>query len=104
MEESSTTVKPEQGNANKKKKKWNYLKGLVLLIEIHGMFCVTLSYLLAWQDKMNVVEGVSSTIVTEIIAPILIYGVSKTVENIFEKNKLSGSTPISYLQETDGDI
>ena len=40
------------------------------------------------------VEIVSSTIITEIVAPVIIYGFTKTVENIFQKNELTFSTPV----------
>ena len=36
----------------------------------------------------------SSTIITEIVAPIIVYGFTKTVENIFQKNHLKFSEPI----------
>lgn len=75
-------------------KKPTFLKVLVFLIEIHGIACVTVSYMLAWKDKANVNESLSSTIVTEIIAPLITYAISKTVENIFEHNHLKFSEPI----------
>ena len=53
-----------------------------------------MSYALAWQEHSQVVEGVSSTIITEIVAPIIIYGFTKTIENIFQKNELAFSRPI----------
>lgn len=53
-----------------------------------------MSYALAWMEHTQVVEGVSSTIITEIVAPIVVYGFTKTVENIFEKNRLRFSEPI----------
>lgn len=53
-----------------------------------------MSYILAWMEHTQVVESVSSTIITEIVAPIVVYGFTKTVENIFEKNRLKFSEPI----------
>lgn len=84
----------------KKKKKGIYFKALISVIEVHGLFCVTLSYILAWIERTNVVENLSMTIVSEIIAPLIIYGITKTVENIFEKNQLSFSTPIASVDKT----
>lgn len=78
----------------KSMKKPTYLKGLVFLIELHGITCVTISYVLAWQDKVSTNETLSSTIVTEIVAPLITYAISKTVENIFEHNHLRFSEPI----------
>ncbi|MDE6663571.1 MAG: hypothetical protein K2K46_09540 [Lachnospiraceae bacterium] len=57
-----------------------------------------MSYVLAWSEHAQVVEGVSSTIITEIIAPIIVYGFTKTVENIFQKNELKFSKPITQEQ------
>lgn len=61
------------------------------------MICVSMSYILAWMEHTQVVESVSSTIITEIVAPIVIYGATKTIENIFEKNKLRFSEPIDRV-------
>ncbi len=56
-----------------------------------------MSYVLAWMEHSQVVEGVSSTIITEIVAPIIVYGATKTIENIFEKNRLKFSEPINKV-------
>lgn len=71
-----------------------YFKFLVGGVVVHGMACVSMSYALAWQEHTQVVESVSSAIITEIVAPVIIYGLTKTVENVFQKNKLSFSEPI----------
>lgn len=71
-----------------------FFKSLISIVVLHGMACVTMSYLLAWMEHTQVVETVSSTIITEIVAPIVIYGFTKTIENIFQKNKLSFSEPV----------
>lgn len=82
--------------ASKKRKKGGFFfKGLVSVVILHGMACVSMSYALAWMEHTQVVEGVSSTIITEIVAPIIIYGFTKTVENIFQKNRLAFSEPIN---------
>lgn len=78
----------------RRKGRGNFFKVLVSAVILHGMICVSMSYALAWQEHSQVVEGVSSTIITEIVAPVIIYGFTKTVENIFQKNKLSFSEPI----------
>lgn len=79
----------------KKKAGGLFFKVLVALVVGHGMVCVSMSYALAWMEHTQVVEGVSSTIITEIVAPIIVYGFTKTVENIFQKNKLKFSEPIA---------
>lgn len=76
-----------------------FFKMLVSIVVLHGMSCVTMSYLLAWMEHTQVVETVSSTIITEIVAPIIVYGFTKTVENIFEKNRLSFSEPVGAGKE-----
>lgn len=78
----------------KKRPSGRFFKLLVSLVVLHGMICVSMSYALAWMEHTQVVEGVSSTIITEIVAPIVVYGFTKTVENIFEKNRLKFSEPI----------
>ncbi len=79
----------------KKKTGGLFFKALVGLVAGHGMVCVSMSYALAWMEHTQVVEGVSSTIITEIVAPVIVYGFTKTIENIFQKNKLKFSEPIA---------
>lgn len=74
-----------------------FFKCMVSLVVLHGMICVSMSYVLAWMEHTQVVESVSSTIITEIVAPIVVYGFTKTVENIFEKNRLKFSEPIGRV-------
>lgn len=74
-----------------------FFKCLVSLVVLHGMVCVSMSYILAWMEHSQVVESVSSTIITEIVAPIVVYGATKTIENIFEKNRLKFSEPIGAV-------
>ena len=54
---------------------------------------VTMSYVLAWFEKDAVVD-VSTTLITEIVAPLCLYMGTNCIMNIFEKNKLSFSEPI----------
>lgn len=79
---------------NRKKSGGLFFKLLISLVVLHGMVCVSMSYALAWMEHTQVVEGVSSTIITEIVAPIVVYGATKTIENVFEKNRLKFSEPI----------
>ena len=81
--------------SGKKRKGGFFFKVLVGAVVFHGTVCVSMSYALAWTDHIQVVEGVSSTIITEIVAPIIIYGFTKTVENIFQKKRLTLSEPIN---------
>lgn len=74
-----------------------FFKLLVSVVVVHGMICVSMSYVLAWCEHTQVVEGVSSTIITEIVAPIVVYGFTKTIENVFEKNRMKFSEPINQV-------
>lgn len=60
----------------------------------HGMILTSCSYILSWIG-MDPVVDVSSTIVKEIVAPLVVYLGTNTIMNIFEKNKLSFSVPIN---------
>lgn len=77
-----------------KKKTMNFIKIITLVVVIHGLLCITTSYILAWLGKADVLETLSGILASEIVAPIVTYGVTKTIENIFEKNKTSWSEPL----------
>lgn len=57
---------------------------------MHSTVWVYLTYLLAFAGRESIAEGLSKVIVTEIIAVLLLYIVSKTVENVFKYNDFSG--------------
>lgn len=71
-----------------------YAKMAVTVLMVHGMALTTWSYILA-SHGMDPVVDVSSTIVREIVAPVITYLATNTVMNIFEKNKLSFSIPLN---------
>lgn len=84
-------------NRKRKKKKVTldtYAKIITTVVISHGLTCITMSYILAWFG-MDPVVDVSSTLVSEIVAPIVIYLFTNMVMNIFEKNKLSFSVPLN---------
>ena len=83
-----------KASKRKKKIKGLFWKLMLLGIELHGIVCISISYWLAWNGS-ETCESLSSTIVSEIIAPVIAGMVSKTVENIFEHNELSFSKPIA---------
>lgn len=64
------------------------IKILTWVVVIHGLLCVTCSYIMAWAGISDTLETLSGTLVSEVIAPITIYGITKTIENIFEKNDI----------------
>lgn len=72
-----------------------YAKLVTTAVVVHGMILTTWSYVLACFEKDPVVD-VSSTIVREIVAPVIVYLGTNMVMNIFEKNKMSFSVPINH--------
>ena len=83
-------------NEKKRKKKVKldtYAKAATTAVLVHGMILTSLSYLLA-SAGMDPVVDVSSTIVREIVAPLIVYLGTNMIMNIFEKNKLSFSVPL----------
>lgn len=69
----------------------SFMKVLTLIIVIHGLFMITWTYVLASLGSTEIVEELSQTIVAEIIAPTVIYGLTKTVENVFKYNEIFNS-------------
>ena len=64
----------------------SFMKILVVIVVTHGLVCISLSYVLAFMGYSEVVESLSSTMVTEVIAPVTIYGITKTIENVSKYN------------------
>ena len=82
-----------------KKKTINFIKIITIIIISHGLICITMSYILAWMGKTDVLETLSGVLASEIVAPVITYGTTKTIENIFEKNKTKWSEPINQGDE-----
>lgn len=76
-----------------------FFKGFLVGVEIHGLLCVTMSYILAFLERTSIAEQLSSAVISEIIAPVVVLGATKTIENIFEKNILTFSTPTNIYKE-----
>lgn len=83
----------------KNKGKGLFFKWFIAAVEIHGLLCVTMSYILAFMERTSIAEQLSSAVISEIIAPVVVLGATKTIENIFEKNVLAFSTPTSFWDE-----
>lgn len=92
-------AKKKEKMQKKKKTRGLGFKVLCFGIEIHAIICITCSYALAWMNKINVNETLSASIVAEIIAPVVVWGFTRTIENIFEHNKLPFSEPIALDKE-----
>ena len=73
-------------------------KAVTVAIILHGFINIDLSYVLAFLGR-DTVADVSVAMVTEILAPICVYLVTNCIANIFEKNKLTFSTPLKGLDE-----
>lgn len=91
MEEQYGKIKRK--NPRKKVKIDTYVKAATTLVLGHGLIMVTMSYVLAWFEKDAVVD-VSTTLITEIVAPLCLYMGTNCIMNIFEKNELTFSKPI----------
>jgi hypothetical protein len=61
-------------------------KRLVWFVLMNSVAWVWYSYILAWFDKVNVVETVSKLVITEIIAVIFVYSVKSLFENLSQHN------------------
>lgn len=86
--------KPSRLRRPKKVSIDTFSKLIVSLTVFHGMILTTFSYALSYVG-MDPVVDVSSTIVREIVAPVLVYLATNMIMNIFEKNKLAFSVPIN---------
>ena len=73
-------------------KRWfeSTTKVLVWWFAIHSTVWVYLSYILACLGGVEIAESLSKVVVTEVIAVLLLYIVSTTVENVFKYNDFSG--------------
>lgn len=85
-------------NKTKRPRIETFSKLIVFMVILHGMLMSTLSYVLSAFGH-DPVEDVSVAIITEVIAPVSVYLATKTIQNIFEYNKLSFSTPITEIQK-----
>lgn len=81
----------------------SYMKFIVLIIIIHGMICITMSYYLAYIGREVIAEELSKVVVQEIIAPTVIYGFKSLFENISKYNNwvkiIKGDDHERYLED-----
>lgn len=88
----------------------SFMKFIVCLVILHGIVCITLSYILAFMGRDAIAESLSSTVVTEIVAPVIVYGIKALFENISKYNnwveiiKGGNSNEGSSDDTPDGDI
>ena len=73
-------------------------KLIMWVLIINGILWIWCSYILAFMDKPQIAEALSSNVCTVIIGQIVSYFISKTIENVFKFNNIGGpatATPIS---------
>lgn len=82
-------------------KKWleTTTKQLVWWLIIHSTIWVYATYILALLGRGDVAESLSKVVVTEIIGTLMLYIISKTVENVFKHNDFSGVTKKSSKRD-----
>ena len=80
-----------------------FMKVMVFVIVLHGLLMITWSYVLATVGVLEPLQELSKTIVTEIVAPIVIYGLTKTVENVFKYNDVFGNRGVTDDSDTMSD-
>lgn len=90
-------MKKFKGKKKRQIKIDTYCKAITAVVIAHGLILVTMSYVLAWFSRETVAD-VSVSMITEIVAPLCVYICTNCIANIFEKNKLSFSTPISSIK------
>ncbi len=61
-------------------------KLVVWLCLVNGIAWVWCSYLLAWQGRAQIAEGLSKVAVTEILGVVLVYALKSTAENLSKNN------------------
>ena len=57
---------------------------------INGILWIWCSYLLAWFDKVQIAESLSSNVCNVVIGQTLGYPITKTIENVFRYNPKFG--------------
>lgn len=78
-------------------------KQLVWLFSINGILWIWCSYVLAFMDKIQIAESLSSNVCTVVIGQMAMYLLTKTVENVFRYNeKFGGRSTYSYDVQTEG--
>lgn len=88
-------------NEDKKQKKPlinRFSQFIVFFCMLYGLALTTVSYIFAYLGYEPLVD-LSSIIVQTIVAPCTVWLCQNALCNIFEKNKLAFSTPLTYLEE-----
>lgn len=85
-------------------------KQLIWLFSINGILWIWCSYALAFMDKMQIAESLSSNVCTVVLGQMGMYLITKTLENCFKYNEggIFGTSNQKQLDrevyvDTDGD-
>lgn len=73
---------------------------IVFFCMLYGLALTTVSYVFAFMGHEPLVD-LSTVVVQTIVAPCVVWLCQNALCNIFEKNKLAFSTPLSYLEKED---
>ena len=71
-------------------------KQLVWLFSINGILWIWCSYVLAFMDKVQIAESLSSNVCTVVLGQLGMYLITKTVENVFRYNDFGGKSLYTY--------
>ena len=88
-------------NKDRKEKKpliTRFSQFIVFFCMIYGLLLTTVSYIFAALGYEPLVD-LSSVIIQTIVSPCTVWLCQNCICNIFEKNKLSFSTPLSRLEQ-----
>lgn len=88
-------MKTKNGKNIEKRKTITAIKLITYIVVGHGLLCITSSYIMAWCGVCDTLSSLSEVLAKEVVAPITIYGVTKTLENIFEKNISTFHKPLT---------
>lgn len=79
-------------------------KQLLWMFSINGVLWIWCSYVLAFMDKVQIAESLSSNVCTVVLGQIGFYLISKTTENIFKYNEFKWKHKAEKIdQETASD-
>ena len=72
-------------------------KQIVWILLINSILWIWCSYVLAFMDKGQIAEALSSNVCTVVIGQVVMYFLTKTVENVFKHNdfKYTGKSIIN---------
>lgn len=74
-------------------------KQLVWLFSINGVLWIWCSYVLAFLDKTQIAEALSSNVCTVVLGQIGMYLITKTIENCAKYNELFGKSNSDQLKK-----